>query len=63
MQDRRAVELIDNFCESFLVACRFKSEDNGCDWAFVGVYCPILYCNRRFLWDEMVGVFGRWDLP
>lgn len=32
MQDRRMVELVDNYVGNFLVACHFKSVDDGVEW-------------------------------
>lgn len=49
MQDRRKVELIVYIVRDFLVVCCFEIMDDDCDWAFAGVYCSKLDCNRRFL--------------
>lgn len=42
MWDKRVVELRDHYVGEYLVACHFKSEDDGFEWAFA-----------RVLWSEL----------
>lgn len=40
MWDRRVVELLEHYVGKFLVACHFKSVNDGFEWAFASVYGP-----------------------
>jgi hypothetical protein len=58
MEDRRVVEKIENCVESYTIACSFRNVV----WAFRGVYGPNDDGEKRYLWDELVGLMSWWEL-
>lgn len=39
-----------------MVACSFRNEVNGFEWAFAGVYGPNGDSDIGLLWDELFGL-------
>ena len=63
MWDRKVVSKIDACMGRFVVACSFRNVEDGLLWAFAGVYSPNSNNFRRYLWEELVGLMGLWDMP
>lgn len=63
MWDKRVVELVEECIENYAMAGSFKNIEDGWQWAFAGVYGPNVDRERRFLWEELAGLFYLWDLP
>jgi hypothetical protein len=36
----------------------FGNVEDGFSWAFLGVYGPYYDCERRYLWEELVGLLS-----
>lgn len=60
--DKRGVENLDGFTGEYMVACYFKNFDDNFLRAFAGVYGPNLDCDRRFLWEELIGLSSCQDV-
>lgn len=42
------IDLVDHYVGDFLVACHFRSIDDGAGWAFAGVYGPNSDSSRSY---------------
>jgi hypothetical protein len=62
MWDRRVVEKIEDCVGNLLVACSFRSVIDNVEWAFAGVCGPNDDVERRYLWEELVGIMSWWEL-
>jgi hypothetical protein len=61
MWGRRVVEKIEECVGKFTVTCFFfffGNVEDGFSWAFLGVYGPYYDCERRYLWEELVGLLS-----
>ena len=63
MWDRRVVEKLEEAVGNFSISCRFKNVSDHFEWAFTGIYGPILNRNRQFMWEELAGLNSWWNLP
>ena len=57
------MEKIEVYMGEDVAACSFRSVDDDCAWAFVGVYGPNLDNVRSSHWKELVGLISWWVLP
>jgi hypothetical protein len=62
MWDTRVVEKVDKCVGEYTLAVSFKNIADNFAWAFVGVYDSNFGCDRRRLWDELVGICSWWNL-
>ena len=46
----------------FSISCLFRNCEDGFQWIFLGVYGPILNCNREAFWEELGVVRSLWSL-
>lgn len=58
--DKRFISLLDSMVGEFLVSCRFKNEEDGFIWVFIGVYGPLSKTNRELFWEGLGDVGGLW---
>ncbi|KAG6663989.1 hypothetical protein CIPAW_02G060000 [Carya illinoinensis] len=63
MWDKRVVDLVEESVDEFVVACSFKSLEDGFMWGFAGVYGPNNDNSRKLLWDEIAGLCSWWEGP
>ena len=47
----------------FSVSCKFTILCDQFVWAFTGVYGPNSLRDRRFLWEELLGLSSWWNVP
>jgi hypothetical protein len=52
------VEKVKECAGEFPIACSFRNVEDQFTWAFAGVYGPNFDCDRRFLWDELLGLLS-----
>ena len=59
--DFRVIKLVDMVVGLFFISCYLRNYEDGFQWNFLGVYKPILNCNREPFWEELgaVRVYGR----
>jgi hypothetical protein len=62
MWDRQVVEKTQDCVGNFLVACSFRSVIDNVERVFAGVYGPADDVERRYLWEELVGIMSWWEL-
>lgn len=62
MWNRRAIDLVNHYVGNYVLACHFRSIDNGVEWGFADIYWPTLNSNRRSLWDEMASIYACWNI-
>jgi hypothetical protein len=48
---------------TFSISCKLKYVLDQYVWLFLGVYGPYADSERQNLWEELYGVFSRWELP
>jgi hypothetical protein len=60
MWDRRVVEKVEAWEDSYSIACSFRSVSDDFKWAFAGVYGPNVDNDRLVLWNELSGLMERW---
>ena len=60
--DFKVLELVD-MVGLFYISCHFRNCEDGFQWTFLGVYKPILNCNREPFWEELGVVQGLWEGP
>jgi hypothetical protein len=63
MWDRWVVMKIEDCMGKFSVVCSFRSAIDNVEWAFAEVYGPNNDVDRRYLWEELVGIISWWDPP
>ena len=63
MWDKRMLEMTDSVVGTFSVSCCWKGITNGFVWAYTGLYGPTVDTLRASLWEELVGVRQRWNVP
>ncbi|KAG6634121.1 hypothetical protein CIPAW_12G097200 [Carya illinoinensis] len=63
MWDKRVIELVEESIGEFVVACSFKSLEDGFGWGFAGIYGPNNDNHRKLLWDEIAGLCSWWEGP
>jgi hypothetical protein len=59
----RRLERIEECVGEFLFAVSFRNIEDQFSWAFAGVYGPYVDGDRRYLWDELIGLHSWWVLP
>ena len=50
--------LLEEAVGDFLVSCRFRNVGDNFEWAFIGVYGPNVYRDKRLMWEEVFIVGG-----
>jgi hypothetical protein len=63
MWDTRVVEKVDVCVGAYTLAVSFRNVVDLSIWAFARVYGLNLDRDRRLLWEELVGVLSRWNIP
>ena len=43
---------------TFKKSCRFRNVGDNFEWAFIGVYGPNVYRDKRLMWEEVFIVGG-----
>ena len=56
--DFRVLELVDMVIGLFSISCHFRNCEDSFEWTFLGVYGPVLNCNRESFWEELGVVQG-----
>ena len=56
MWDTRVVNKVEEAIGRFSVSCRFTSVSDQFVWTFTSVYGPNSVRDKRFLWEELVGL-------
>ncbi|XP_050290362.1 uncharacterized protein LOC126728608 [Quercus robur] len=63
MWDTQAMNKVEEAVGQFSVSCRFTNVSDQFVWAFTGVYGPNSVRDKRFLWEELVGLNSWWNVP
>jgi hypothetical protein len=58
MWDWRVVEKIEDYVGTYILACTLRNVVDNLFWAFGVVYGPNDDGERRYMWDELVGLMS-----
>ena len=61
--DCRVLQLLEMETWQYSISCRFKNCNDNFIWIFTGVYGPVHYYEREFLWFELGDIKSLWSDP
>ena len=61
--DCRVLQLLEMETWQYSISCRFKNCNDNFIWIFTGVYGPVHYSEREFLWFELGDIKSLWSDP